>query len=346
MKMRTNVQGVTLIEVLLVLSIMGMIIYLSTGYLQQRTLATRMDRTSLQMQQILNAGMTYYVANGSWPTSLSCLQGLDISPCDQAYLPSPISSPFGQEYTVVPSTNNPPALLYVYTEIISTGTTGSAVAIASSIAGQLPLAYTTATAPLNLTTPPPNDGTCIAGKDAASSPTSCYVVASINIPGQNLNNATAVNFSGVYHSGSCVPVPTCPVDANGNTMTPQIIVAPVSVTGAISAPTSSSTCNVTDTSGCQVNAYPLSSFTAFATPYAEQPNACSSGTPAPCVSNSGGNPLPEGNYWRVCLSVSTQAGTASPTSTTWGEVVGTVMAVTRCAIQDEPSGSGFDVWSK
>jgi len=76
MKRRAKVTGFTLIEMLLVLIIVSMIIYMGLGYLQQRTVQIRMDRTSLQMQQILNAGMAYYIANSTWPANLACLQGV------------------------------------------------------------------------------------------------------------------------------------------------------------------------------------------------------------------------------------------------------------------------------
>ena len=48
------------------------------------------------------------------------------------------------------------------------------------------------------------------GVSAGSSANTCEVVAAVNIPGQNLNNAGAVTFAGLYYHGGCVPVPQCP----------------------------------------------------------------------------------------------------------------------------------------
>lgn len=324
-----KIEGFTLIEMLLVLVIASMIIYLALGYIQQKTLTTRMDRTSLQMQQILNAGLSYYVANGKWPANIDCLEGTGDATCIQ-YIPKDLTSPWGDKYKVL-SKN---ALFYVYAQITSASASGSAAATANTIAGTLPLAYTTSTTPN-----PPSAGTA-----CATASTSCYVVASVNIPGQNLNNATAVNFAGLYKHGGCVPVPRCPVDANGNTMTPEIMVVPVSVSG------------VNDANSSQV--YPISSFTAYAKgPPSANPPACDNyGPPVACdAANAPSSYTP--TYWRACLQVVTEKGDVAetnvgglampnpPTAFPWGGNV-TLMAITRCAIKNEPSGSPFTVFSQ
>jgi prepilin-type N-terminal cleavage/methylation domain-containing protein len=305
-------KGFTLIELLLVMVIISIIIYASIGYIQQKLQQMRIDRTSTQMQQILNAGLAYYVANGSWPTALTDLQGTYLPPSSVKLV-----NPWGNSYQI----SSTAQLFYVWTQT-TTVTTSSASAAANVIAGTLPLAYTSPTAG----TPPPAGTSC-------TTQNSCYVVASVNIPGQNLNNARAVNFAGLYHHGACVPVPSCPVDANGNTMSPQIFVVPVSVSGL----------NDTNSgSPANQNVYPISSFTAYATSPATNPNACTGGTQVSC---SPINPVAGATYWRVCLQVVTEKGTVSSnTSANWGQYV-TLMAITRCAISNEPSGSGFTVYS-
>src|SRR5579883_1527947 len=115
MLMKAKERGFTLIEILLVLVIIGMFIFMGTSYIQQKTLSSRIDRTSLQMQQILNAGLAYYVTNGSWPTSIACLQASSPG-CTVAYLPSSLTSPWGQSYSLA-SPGSPPNILYVYTAI-------------------------------------------------------------------------------------------------------------------------------------------------------------------------------------------------------------------------------------
>lgn len=332
--------GFTLVEMLLVMVIIGVILFAGIRYFEQKTLQMRMDRTTLQMQQILNAALAYYVNNGTWPANLACLQGSGGSSCSTAYLP-PVgtfgTNPWGQVYNVTSSAQ----LFYVYTAITqaASNTTGTARATANVIAGTLPLAYTS-----NDTsgTPPDASSTCTATGN-------CQVVASINIPGQNLNNATAINFAGLYHHGGCVPVPTCPVDASGNNLVPQIMVVPVSVSG------------VNDPSPNNTNVYPISSFTAFATsnmsgstpdtPTDAQPPACDTASVDTNCYSTNGVPIATGAYWRVCLQVVTEKGNVSQTNTdtganAWGQFV-TLMAVTRCTMSTEnPPSSDFTVFSQ
>ncbi len=54
--------------------------------------------------------------------------------------------------------------------------------------------------------------------------------------------------------------------------------------------------------------------------------------------------LTSGQYWRVCLDVTTSAGKVSPTIPAWGEIMGTVVATTRCVPNNETPGSQFSVY--
>lgn len=330
-----NLKGFTLIEMLLVMVIISIVLVMGVNYLQQRALNMRIDKTTTQMQQILNASLAYYIANGRWPQNMSELYGF--------YIPGPITSPWGSDYTLVayapPNPNPPPAtlalpLMYVYTPVTAGASTPS---VANIIAGSLPLAY--ATAASGSSSAPPASGTACSGSAA------CNVVAAVNIPGQNLNNASAVNFAGVYHNGACVPAPQCPVDPNsGITMLPSIMVAPVSVSG------------VNDDPGAgPVNVYPISSFTAYAvsdgtsSPTANDPRDCYPvGTTNTTACQNLQNVPPTGTptYWRVCLNLTTERGQVDPQNAPWGIDTGTVMAFTRCVINNEPAGSDFTVWSR
>lgn len=338
-KQRSHNKGFTLIEMLLVLVIASMIIFMATGYIQEKTLASRIDRASLQMQQILNASLSYYVTNGFWPTSLACLQGSGGAGCTLAYLPpATILNPWGQTYTIVAPTSGgtPPNIMYVYSSVTAgTGSTsGVATAAANIITGKLPLAYTTSKN--GNPPPPPSSG----GAACTNATTKCYVVASVNIPGQNLNNAPSVNFAGVYRHGGCVPVPSCPVDSKGNTMTAEIVVVPVSVSGVNDANSN--------------NLYPITSFTGYAKGPAANPAACTGGTAVNCQAQ---NPVANATYWRACMQVVTSKGDVSKTNTggfnsnsfpksyPWGGNV-SLMAITRCAIKNEPSGSTLNVFSQ
>lgn len=349
MKVRKLKLGFTLVEMLLVVAIVGMLLYMAINYFQQQALQTRIDKTSVQLQQILNAGMSYYVNNGNWPdpgnsNSLDCLQGNkpgggSASACKAVYIPQNFVNPWAASFNTALSSDcsgaNPLSctLFYAYTLIEAGDISGAA---ANAVAGKLPMAYITSTQP-NGNNPPPNDGaSCI--KPAKS----CYVVTSVNIPGQNLNNATAVNFSGIYHPGGCVPVPSCPTN-----MVPQITVVPISVSG-----------NNDKSSGKTATVYPISSFTAYAQ---GGPNAGI--TPDNCVSDggpsggSGGNNNngdtcqatdnkqidSGGNYWRACMQVVSQQGDVSSTNNKWAENTA-VMAITRCAIPNQDAGSDFSVY--
>lgn len=329
-KLRTTKKyssGFTLLEILLVVVIVAAILTILVGYYQQQMTSFRNDRTAAQMQQILNAGMAYYVANGAWPaqsgasTALQCLQQDNTRPeCAQQYLPKTLVSGWMTNYTV----NSTPSNLYVTTPIVST-TAADASAYASIIAGKLPLGYIAAT---------------VAGSPpwpaiASCATTTCNVVASVNVPGQNLSNATAINFAGLYHQGACVPVPTCPVDKNGTTMTPQVIVVPVQVGGYYDTGSN--------------NVYPISSFTAYAKGgqgAGTSPAACDGSptiTPS-CASGIAGNPATD--YWRACLQLVTERGDVqnqAPKNSDWGSKV-TMAAFTRCAVSNEPSGSSFTVF--
>lgn len=327
MIVRKIVRGFTLIEILLVLVIISIIIWASTSYLQQRALQMRIDRTSVQMQQILNAAMSYYVFNGSWPQNASNDPPLTILK-SSGFLPNiNIVSPWGGQAYQASFT---PQQFYVWTPVTVVSSSG-AYAAASVIAGSLPLGYTSTNSGSAPTTAPDATTPCQA------SSTTCNVVSSVNIPGQNLNNAQAVNFSGLYRQGGCVPVPTCPVDSfTGTTMTPQIMVAPVSVSG------------FNDQN--QPNVYPISSFTAYAVGgkgSGHTPATCGpkSSTNPDCSTNTQGNIATD--YWRVCMQIITEKGDVQDTNAgsaaDWGGKV-SLMAITRCAISNEPAGTTFNVY--
>ncbi len=311
--------GITLVETLLVLTIASAALYASIGYIQSRTQAISIDRAVGQIQQILNASLSYYVTNQAWPTSVAQLQ-------TGGYLPAgTITGPWGYGYTL--SANASGSLLTVNMKF-PTGMSNHA-AVAKILAGRLPMA----SANTNVQAPCPSCIPPIAGGSDSN------ISASVGVPSQNLSNATAVSFTGVYHNAACVPAPKCPKLPDGTAMVPTIVVSPASVSGM----------------NDNVNAaYPISSFTAYATGPANWTKGGSNGPPVcgstdimnsliTCDLNTSGDRLaPTGTYWRVCLQVHTQKG-----SVTWNASTGqyaTVLAVTRCSIPTENSGSSMGVW--
>lgn len=319
-----HMKGFTLIEILLVLTIISATLYLLLGYSQQKAYQMRVDRTTAQMQQILNAGLSYYVANGQWPIANGTALDMTNNPDNlqiNNYLPYGviISNPWGGGAYYIYTDPNGRAFT-VYTSISSVSSSRASSA-AKMVAGSLPMASTTATAG----NPPPIGTT----PQCTNANTTCWVSASVNIPGQNLNNATAVNFTGTVRHGGCVPVPVCPVDSNGNTMTPQVQIIPVSVSGY--------------NDPLQNTVYPITSFTAYArgpSTLPAQPPRCINSTTGPnCNTANTYNGGVATAYWRACLQIITQKGNvqSSPAADYGSKVL--LMAITRCQISNEKGTS-------
>jgi prepilin-type N-terminal cleavage/methylation domain-containing protein len=305
---RRSFKGFTLLEMMLVMVIIAIVIVGMATYSQQRMLQLRQDRTVLQVQQILNAGLAYYLNNSTWPTSMADLQGDGTAAHPGGYLPAgmTIVNPWGSSYFIGPnalSTSAPNAVFSVCTTL-QRATVGTATStITQILAGRLPMAYLVG-----------GDHAAECGQELPASPCpdteSCTLVATVNVPGQNLNNARSVNFAGMYHNGGCVAEPQCPQG-----MTPQIMVSPVSVSG-MNASTS--------------ELYSISSFTAFVVGGGPttNPGKCPDDTaPLPC-------PTSTDNYWRVCLQIITEKGQVSYNSST-GASAATLLAFTRCSPTDE-----------
>lgn len=371
--LRQKIKGFTLLEILLVLAIASSLVVLMLNFTTQRSDELRRDKTVLQMQQILNAGMSFYLNNSFWPlksasiTSTLCdtTTWTDLSALKTPanYIPTNLTTnAYGNNYEINCNTASNGGGFYVYT-------TANTPNNARIIAGRLPMAYITTPASRSGAMPPVQPATCLAAPY-----TGCTaVVANVNIPGQNLNNARSVNFAAVYYSGSCVPAPNCPPN-----MKPDIMVMPASVSG-VNDPVSCSgpgTSPPYDPKGCTGNIYPVSSFMAFARGDTNgnpvDPNgAAGSGPPLDCRVTStpvaqrcwatyadpvlGTTFFPSASgvkYWRVCLTVSTQKGIVYPTLgtpyTQQGKMMGSIVAMTRCVPNsgnENPAGS-MNVWQQ
>ncbi len=352
MKRNKHNIGFTLLEMLLVLVIISAIITAILGYTLQKTDELRRDRAALQMQQILNAGMAYYIDHSKWPTNPNNNNN-NLGTCDPQnnsdltllqqgnYLPQykninlplgVINNPWGQPYSI---NCDPKANTFIVKTTIPPGTTSSTGSenTANILAGRLPMATVTGTP-------------------------ATTVVAQVNIPGQDLNNARAVNYADIYHSGGCVPVPTCPGIPSSPTattqtvMVPQIFVIPVSVSGS-NDPTPSPGPGPNPPSPV-VNVYPISSFTAFALGPSDPDT-----NPPPCNSVTGGSGDSaslaqcsnttgdfKSGFWRVCLNVVTERGAVTPDSSDQPSTfsMGSILAITRCAPQNEPTGADIGIW--
>jgi prepilin-type N-terminal cleavage/methylation domain-containing protein len=336
---RRAIKGFTLIEMLLVMAVIAAIVVGIATYSQQKMSQLRQDRAVLQIQQILNAGLAFYLNNTTWPTSMADdLQGDGTVALPGGYLPGPsnlvkIVSPWAGKYYIghTTSTNAPNALFAVCTTIDAGTATPT---IAQILAGRLPMAYVVEGD--HAADCDAKEGTGVIPLASECKEAPCTLVTTVNVPGQNLNNARSVNFAGVYHHGACVAAPKCPAK-----MVPTIIVAPTSVSGMNDDPNT---------------IYPISSFTAYVSNKSPSTNPVTS---CPNDSAAGTQACPDGGvndkYWRVCLQIITtkgqvvyNKGTSNSTST--GYAATTIMALTRCMPQGEDteetvSGSNFNVFS-
>ena len=356
---RKKLKGVTLLEVMLVLVIASSLLVMVLNYTTQKADELRRDRTVMQAQQILNAGLSYYITHSAWPIvgapDQCSLSGRPSwSPMHELqpdYLPDSLdNNPYGQPYHITCANAANGGGFYVAIAVNN-------AANAAAIAGRLPLAYRSN----SFADWPPK--ACTSGDDCI------FVIANVNIPGQNLNNARSVNFASTYFSGSCVPAPNCPPN-----MKPEIMVMPAAVSGVNDAPscTQQQICarnpegiyKCREVTACKGKVNSISSFTATALGDASGspvdpkvgPYSCSLRiVPQACIANQAGDPLPSDGtlYWRVCLNVSTDRGEVNPSNTTdpiiaaqQGKMMGSLIAFTRCVpnMGDEnPSGS-IDVW--
>lgn len=344
-KRHIKAQGFTLIEMLLVLVIVSAIVMMGMNYFQQKTIQNKVDKTALEMQQILTAAMTFYAAKGVWPSAatvtsqniINCLKGNgttfgtspNIYTCDMPLLPSlpdasSPRSPWMQAtggltpYQVISDptigTLKSPNF-FVYLTISATANPGRADVYARLIASKLPLGYTSSAT----TVAPPT-----AGSACATTPTGpgadCAAVSYVSPPTASLMNVGNVNFAGTYRSGGCVPEPICPLGT-----TPQVFVVPVSVTG------------YNDVAG---QAYPITSFTAYALPTTgatTNPGNC------PDMSSKGAEACPvTSKHWRVCANIQTQRG-GTTAAFDWSHDV-YLAAFTRCAPTGERNGGGIGIY--
>lgn len=90
---KTNIKGFTLIEILFVIAILSVLASLGLSVLQQRAQQLKVERTALQMQQILQAGMSYKSDKSAWPTSITQTDFVPYLPVNSS------SNPWGYAYS-------------------------------------------------------------------------------------------------------------------------------------------------------------------------------------------------------------------------------------------------------
>lgn len=200
-------RGFTLLELLLVLAIMASLTVAGLGWYRHRVAQAKVVKTGLQMQQLLQAGMAYYVDHRVWPSSVSKLQD---------YLPQlHVNNPWGNDasspyhYQIISEPNA--RYLQLKTWLPTTGVINGQ-AMAQQIAARLPYA-----------------------KAEIDSSGNASVISSVTLPGQAIqdHNRPLITQVATVPSLTQVNKPTdCPAH-----MHPQLNVAmagftvPMSMTG-------------------------------------------------------------------------------------------------------------------
>jgi competence protein ComGC len=314
--MMNKKKGFSLIEMMLVLVIITVMMAVYIQLNNQNTEQVRREKVAVQMSQILSASLAYYVNNGAWPATGTLTSSNAL--VSSGYIPS----------------NNLTANYYNSVYTLSTNTTSGTFSVATTLKGTL--------STLNNI----NAGV-IAGLIPLGSSSSATVTGTVNIPGQNLNNAMAINFAGIYNATGCVPAPNCP-----SGMSPAIYVVPVSVNGDYTMPQYCS--SATDPTTCvPAKSSAITGYSAYAVgapnngsgqfPYTGSAfNPGTNGTipsTAPTIATNvsdcpilntpttiscfkdsvdgSGSWITDPNkttqlYWRVCLYVNTSAGMVDP----------------------------------
>ncbi len=306
-------QGTTLVETMLVLVVAAMIIYMLLQYTIQRAEQRRVERTAMQMQQILAAAQAYYSLNGNWPSSAQLQDFVTPGLLN--------SSPWGGGAyltRIAPATGI--NQFYVYTTI--TSTSQKSRLLAAQVAGLLPMGFVTGAGAT-----PPVVSLCIG--------VSCRVVGMANVPPQMLNRARGITWSGLVRHGGCIPMIPCPSGT-----TPQVMVMPAGISGvndrssASIYPISSFTAYAKGPVGPGVRP-----------PYCDLPATFTTEITTHCEvfeSTFG--------HWRACAKVITEKGDVAETrgniwpGNEWGNYI-TLLAVTRCTTTGEASGGGFTVFT-
>lgn len=107
---KPRTKGFTLIEILLVIAILGMIASLSLTIYEKRAMTSKIDKTTLEMQGIMQAASAYYVANDHWPASTALTSiipddFLPFLPVYQTTTSKQLLNPWGFPYSIDGSTS-------------------------------------------------------------------------------------------------------------------------------------------------------------------------------------------------------------------------------------------------
>ena len=299
-------KGVTLFEMLLVLGIMSAIIVMIVGFMTQKSQEMVRDRAALQMQQILNAGLTFYLNTNppAWPANVAALQ--------PTYIPATFNNknPWGNAYNFGVTT----------APTFQVSTVAGNASEATILAGRLPLASAVGTTVTAMVSIPGQNLNNARSVNFGSLYHSGSCVPAPVCP-QNMTPSilvTPVQAYGVYDAPQNCANPNDPTTCDPQNLYP--------VTGytafAIAASAVPNNCDGGPGNPC------LAAPPATWLPAAP---AGSNGYYRVClvVQTQKGQVVPTG-----------------ANSIAWGVSMGSVMAITRCVpAGGDPASSGFTVWA-
>ena len=143
-------KGFSLIEIMLVLGIVSSILVMLIRVALIQASQASVNVAAIQIQQVLNAGMAFYITNGYWPSqtsaSAACGQAASISTLQNAnYLPLYFNPPYiGATYTVSCNASSGTFSVTLTLPV----TYPNATAITAMIAAKVPLSSTSFTTPV------------------------------------------------------------------------------------------------------------------------------------------------------------------------------------------------------
>lgn len=191
----------TLLEMLLVIAIMAIMASLGLVMYRRHAETNRIDKVSLEMQQVLAAALAYNVNAVAWPADHATCNDATVTPAQTSfvdqYLPNGIfKSSLGSHFCWAGDTNNVPAggkvVRFWVALLLPAGEAG--LHMANLLAAKLPNGITTTDPTQN----PPGSGPAAAAACTGNEP--CYVRAEVLIPGTATVSETETHIQGV---GDC-----------------------------------------------------------------------------------------------------------------------------------------------